>query len=69
MHLNKQEINKQTINSLKDEEGFSKAENDLLIEGLKRSHMDRFLFATRLYKMQKTMQKFSISHKPYIINN
>lgn len=46
-------------------EYFIKAENDLLREALLRTHKERFLFATQLYKIQKTMEKFSIVHKPY----
>jgi len=38
----------------------------LLKEGLKRSYKERFEFATRLYKMQQTMNKASIIHKPFI---
>lgn len=50
----------------KQNQGFDKAELDLLKEGLKRSYKERFLMATRLYKIQQTMNKASISHKPYI---
>lgn len=54
----------------KDEEeqsnaDFEKAEMDLLREALKRSYKERFLIATRLYKIQQTMQKAVISHKPF----
>ena len=45
---------------------YEKAEMDLLREGLKRSYKERFLMATRLYKIQQTMQKAVITHKPYI---
>lgn len=45
---------------------YKKAEMDQLREALKRSHKERFLIATRLYKIQKTMQKAVITHKPYI---
>ncbi|MFI5160871.1 MAG: hypothetical protein ACHQHN_06315 [Sphingobacteriales bacterium] len=43
-------------------------ENEIaqLKEGLKRSHKERFEMATRLYKMQLTMNKATISHKPFI---
>ena len=54
----------------KDEEeqrnaDFEKAEMDLLREALKRSYKERFLMATRLYKIQQTMQKAVITHKPF----
>ncbi len=45
---------------------FEKAEIDLLKEGLKRTYKERFLMATRLYKIQKTMQKAVITHKKFI---
>lgn len=45
---------------------FDQAELELLKEGLKRSFKERFEMATRLYKVQQTMNKASISHKPFI---
>lgn len=45
---------------------FDQAELELLKEGLKRSYKERFEMATRLYKIQQTMSKASISHKPFI---
>lgn len=46
--------------------GFSTDEIELLKEGLKRSYKERFEFFTRLYKIQQTMNKASIGHKPFI---
>ncbi|WPV02841.1 hypothetical protein SNE26_13720 [Mucilaginibacter sp. cycad4] len=51
------EANRQTL---------SEAEIELLKEGLKRSYKERFQMATRLYKIQQTMNKASIVHKPFI---
>jgi len=45
---------------------FDQAELELLKEGLNRSYKERFEMATRLYKIQQTMSKASISHKPFI---
>ena len=45
---------------------FEKAEMDLLRESLGRSYKERFLMATRLYKIQQTMSKAVIIRKPYI---
>ena len=45
---------------------FEKAELDLLRENLRRSYKERFLMATRLYKIQQTMQKAIIMHKPFV---
>jgi hypothetical protein len=45
---------------------FEKAEMDLLRESLRLSHKERFLRATRLYKIQQTMKKAVITHKPFI---
>ncbi|SMD16931.1 hypothetical protein [Pedobacter nyackensis] len=50
----------------KRNETFDQAELELLKEGLKRSYKERFEMATRLYKIQQTMSKASISHKPFI---
>lgn len=43
---------------------YEKAEMDLLRAGLARTHTERFLFATRLYKIQKTLDKAKIVYKP-----
>jgi hypothetical protein len=43
---------------------YDKSENDLLLEGLKRSYQERFYFATTLYKIQQTLNKAVITHKP-----
>jgi hypothetical protein len=40
------------------------AENALLKQALQRTHMERFLFATKLYKIQKTIEKAKITHQP-----
>ncbi len=56
-------------NSLPDSQqtpDFEKAELDLLRENLRRSYKERFLMATRLYKIQQTMQKAIITHKPFV---
>ena len=45
---------------------FEKAEMDLLRESLRRSYKERFLMATRLYKIQQTMSKAVITRKPFI---
>jgi len=45
---------------------FEKAELDLLRASLRRSYKERFLMATRLYKIQQTMQKAVITHKPFV---
>jgi len=45
---------------------FSEAEIQLLKEGLRRSYKERFQMTTRLYKIQQTLSKASILHKPFI---
>lgn len=45
---------------------FEKKELDLLLESLRRSHKERFLMTTRLYKIQQTMKKAVITHKPFV---
>ena len=44
---------------------YEKAEMDLLRDGLKRTHKERFLFLNQLIKIQKTLQRANITHKPY----
>lgn len=39
---------------------------EFLKEGLKRSYKERFEMATRLYKVQITINKASILHKPFM---
>ena len=50
----------------KQKQEFDRAELDLLKEGLKRSYKERFEMATRLYKIQQTMSKATVTHKPFI---
>jgi hypothetical protein len=45
---------------------FEKSELDLLKENLRRSYKERFLYATRLYKIQQTLKKAVITHKPFL---
>lgn len=37
-----------------------------LKQALKRSYKERFEMATLLYKVQQTMKKATITHKPFI---
>ncbi|MBV8391534.1 MAG: hypothetical protein JO080_17135 [Mucilaginibacter sp.] len=45
---------------------FDRTELGLLKEGLRRSYKERFEMATRLYKIQQTMSRATITHKPFI---
>jgi hypothetical protein len=45
---------------------FEKSEMDMLRENLRRSYKERFLMATRLYKIQQMMKKAVITHKPFV---
>ena len=45
---------------------FEKAEMDLLRESLRLSYKERFLKATRLYKIQQTLKRAVITHKPFV---
>jgi hypothetical protein len=51
----------------KNNHEFDQAELELLKEGLKRSYKERFEMATRLFKVQQSMMKASIEHKPFIV--
>jgi hypothetical protein len=45
---------------------FAQAQMELIKEALKRSYKERFEMATRLYKVQQTMNKATITYKPFI---
>lgn len=45
---------------------FEQVELIRLKEALKKSYKERFLMATRLYKVQKVMEKARITHKPLL---
>lgn len=44
---------------------FEKAEINLLKDALNRSYTERFLMTTRLYKIQLSLRRAKITHKPY----
>jgi len=54
------------LNKVNVDKTFSEAEIALLKEGLSRSYKERFEMATRLYKIQQTLKKAKISHKPFL---
>ncbi len=47
-------------------QGFDAAELERLKANLKLSYKERFEMLTRLYKIQQTMNRASIVHKPFI---
>lgn len=55
-------------NIVSDQDAFyEKAEMDLLRDGLNRNFKERFLMTTTLYKIQQTLKKAKITHKPYTL--
>lgn len=42
------------------------AEIERIKEALKRTYKERFEMCTRLYKIQQTMNKATIIHKPFV---
>ena len=44
---------------------YEKAELDKLRDALKRTDKERFLVATSLYKIQQTLNKATITHRPF----
>ena len=47
---------------------YEKAEMEQLRAALKRNYKERFLMATTLYKIQQTLKRAKIIHKPYTLN-
>jgi hypothetical protein len=45
---------------------YEKAETDLLRNALTRSYSERFLMATRLYKIGMMIKNAKVIHKPFI---
>ncbi|MEX8546313.1 MAG: hypothetical protein V5804_01810 [Mucilaginibacter sp.] len=50
----------------KVKQGLDSAEIEQLKQNLKLTYKERFLMLTRLYKIQQTMNKATIIHKPFI---
>ncbi len=46
---------------------YEKAEMDQLRAALKRTHKERFLMATTLYKVQMTLNRAKITRMPYVL--
>jgi len=44
---------------------FQQAETNLLIDALKRSHTERFMMATKLYKISMMLKNATIKHQPF----
>jgi hypothetical protein len=63
MSLDKLHISNEPVSDKQPD--FEKAELDLLRENLRRTYKERFLMATRLYKIQQTMKKALITRKPF----
>lgn len=47
---------------------YEKAEMDPLRDALRRTYKERFLVATNLYKIQQTLNRAVITHKPYTLD-
>ncbi|CAN5614636.1 hypothetical protein BH11BAC3_BH11BAC3_16670 [soil metagenome] len=45
------------------DQAYENAATSLLKEALNRTYTERFLFATRLYKIQQTLSKAKITHQ------
>ena len=66
MPLNNENIEPQNVNVLAETEAaYETAELNLLKDALKRTHMERLLFATKLYKIQQTLKKATFTHQPF----
>ena len=67
MSLEKNKLQQQNIAS-EPQPDYDKGEMDLLRDALKRTYKQRFLMTTRLYKIQQTLNKATIIHRPYTID-
>ena len=54
-----------TVVMEKERSTLTEAELEQLKAGLKRTYKERFEMATRLYKIQQTLNKATITHKPF----
>jgi hypothetical protein len=62
-------MEKQAVNKVVPTDAdYEKAEMDLLRDALKRTHTERFLMATTLYKIQLTLSKAKITRTPYTLS-
>ena len=65
MNFSKENKTTLTQNVLQEHQpDYEKAELDLLKDALKRTYKERFLFATRLFKIQQTFKRAKITHHP-----
>ena len=66
MPLSNENIECGNVNVLAEKEAaYETAELNLIKAALKRTHMERFLFATKLYKIQQTLKKATYTHQPF----
>lgn len=57
-------MNEKNKNTVKEPlAGYGQAETALLREALNRTHEERFLFLTGLYKIQQTLNKAKITYR------
>lgn len=69
MNSSQENITPFTENKLKEPQpDYEKAELHQLRDALKRTHKERFLVATRLYKIQQTLNRAIVTHKPYTLD-
>ena len=45
---------------------YEKAETDMLREALQRSYTERFLMATKLYKISIMLKNAKVTHQPFL---
>ena len=67
MSLDENKLQQQNIAN-EPQPDYDKAEMDLLRDALKRTYKQRFLMTTRLYKIQQTLNKATITHRPYTLD-
>ncbi len=66
MVVNNKDIEGENVNKVAEmQTAYESAEMNLLKDALMRTHMERLLFATKLYKIQQTLKKATITHQPF----
>ena len=62
---NKNMLTREELYQIDPDACFQKAETNLLIDALRRSYTERFMMATKLYKISMMLKNATIKHQPF----